>query len=331
MIIFTQMKNNSSIVGFSTLFLILFISNLAQSQVANPRQSALDSLKHMASKPTLSLSTEEKSILAARIFMMEGELQRSKVMVSRKINASPEELLASVFDSMPKTRGGQFIPFNSYKKYLNTLDASYCCRDLVDWKYENYSLSYNDFLTIKKLNEQIDFSKINYPLLHASIFYETNQKRKKAGITPLMFHQSLEAAAFGHAQDMKTYEFFSHTSVVSKKESVGDRALLAGFNWSWVGENIAKSFGIDYQAGTPVYSPNQNGGYFSYEYQGDPILPHTYLSFAKAIVKQWMDSPGHRANILNVNYGYLGVGAAHYQDDTFYKMDNFYGVQVFAN
>ena len=325
------MKNNSSIVGCRILLLILFLSTLVQAQVGNPRQSALDSLKRMASKPTLSLSTEEKSILAARIFMMEGELQRSKVMVSHKINGLPEELLASVSDSMAKTRGKQYIPFNSYKKYLTTLDASDCCRDLVDWKYENYSLSYDDFLSIEKLKEQIDFSSINYPLLHASIFYETNQQREKAGVTPLMFHQSLEAAAYGHAQDMKTYEFFSHTSVVSEKESLGDRVLLAGFNWSWVGENIAKSFGIDYQAGTPVYSPNQNGGYFSYEYQGEPILPHTYLSFAKAIVNQWMNSPGHRANILNVNYRYLGVGTTHYQDDTFYMMDKFYGVQVFAN
>ena len=325
------MKNNSSIVGFRILFIVLLLSTSVQAQLGNPMQSALDSLKRMASKPTLSLSTEEKSILAARIFMMEGELQRSKVMVVRKINASPEELLTSVSDSMAKTRGKQYIPFNSYKKYLTTLDASDCCRDLVDWKYENYSLSYDDFLSIEKLKEQIDFSSINYPLLHASIFYETNQQREKAGVTPLMFHQSLEAAAYGHAQDMKTYEFFSHTSVVSEKESLGDRVLLAGFNWSWVGENIAKSFGIDYQAGTPVYSPNQNGGYFSYEYQGEPILPHTYLSFAKAIVNQWMNSPGHRANILNVNYRYLGVGTAHYQDDTFYMMDNFYGVQVFAN
>jgi len=292
------MKNNSSIVGCRILFLILFISTLVQAQVGNQRQSTLDSLKRMDSKPTLSLS--------------------------------PEELLPSVSVSMPKTRGEQFIPFNSYKKYLATLDSSDCCRDLVDWKYENYSLSYDDFLTIKKLNEQIDFSSINYPLLQASIFYETNQQREKAGVAPLMFHQSLEVAAFDHAQDMKAYEFFSHTSVVSGKESVRDRALLAGFSWSMLGENIAKSFGLDYQAGTPVYSPNHNGGYFSYEYRGEPIIPHTYLSFAKAIVNQWMNSPGHRANILNVNYGYLGIGAAHYQNAAFYMMDNFYGVQVFA-
>ena len=246
------------------------------------------------------------------------------------IRVNSEALPLSFSDSLPKTRGNQFIPFTSYKNYLSALNASDCCSGLVDWSYENYNLSYDEFITIKKLHEPMDFIDIKYPLLHAAIFYETNQERINAGIAPLLFHQSLEAAAYGHAQDMKTFEFFSHTSVVLGKESVGDRARLAGFNWTRVGENIAKTFGIAYQAGTSVYSPEQNGGYFSYEYQGDPILPHTYISFAKAIVNQWMNSPGHRANILNLNYGYLGIGAAHYQNDAFYMMDNFYGVQVFA-
>ena len=314
------------------LVMLILMVNTAITVKAQPgdkRKSELDSLKHLALKS--KLSTEEQSILAARIFILEGELLRSSVVDSRKKNSTlTQELLLPVSITRPTTRGEQFVPFNSYKKYLTTLNESDCCRDIVEWNYENYSLSYDDFLSIEKLKEQIDFSSINYPLLHASIFYETNQQRLKDRMTPLMFHQSLEAAAYGHAQDMKIYEFFSHTSVVSGKESVGDRTLQAGFNWSMVGENIAKSFGIDYLAGTPVYSPQQNNGYFSYEYQGDPILPHTYLSFAKAIVTQWMNSPGHRANILNVNYKYLGVGTAHYQNDAFYMMDNFYGVQVFA-
>lgn len=246
------------------------------------------------------------------------------------IRIDSKALPASFSDSLPKTRGSQFIPFKSYKNYISGLDTSDCCSGLVNWSDENYNLSYDEFMTIEKLQEQLDFYDINYPLLHAAIFYETNQERIGAGIAPLLFHPSLEAAAFGHAKDMKTLDFFSHTSVVSGKENVGDRVRLAGFNWHWVGENIAKSFGIAYQAGTPVYTPEQNEGYFSYEYQGDPILPHTYISFAKAVVSQWMNSPGHRANILNVNYGYLGVGAAHFQNDAFYMMDNFYGVQVFA-
>jgi uncharacterized protein YkwD len=314
---------------FSTS-LVICIANSAQAQVNKSLKQELDSLKHVYKKTKSDLTTEKKSILESRIFFIEGEIQRMNKLSSEKRKFSQVQLPDSYSDSMANTRGALFDPFDDYNNYLTNLGQSDCCSEIVDWKYENYALSYLDFLKIKKVNEQIDFSSINYPLLHAAIFYETNQERIKAGIPALMFHQSLESAAYGHALDMRTYDFFSHTSVVSGKESVGDRARIAGFNWSRVGENIAISFGINYEGGKPVYSPDQNGGYFSYEYRGDPILPHTYLSFAKAIVNQWMNSPGHRANILNVNYSYLGIGAAHKKDDSFYMMDNFYGVQVFG-
>ena len=44
------------------------------------------------------------------------------------------------------------------------------------------------------------------------------------------------------------------------------------------------------------------------------------------VVEQWMDSPGHRANILNANYQYLGVGYF-YDENSMYKH---YWVQLFV-
>ncbi len=310
--------------------LILCITNFAQAQINKSLSLELDSFKHIYKKTKSDLTTEKKSILESRIFFIEGEIQRNKEEVSNQHVLKQSALPKSFSDSLTKTRGSVFIPYENYSGYLTNLGHSDCCKELQNWKYENYLLSYQDFLTIKKVNEQIDFSSINYPLLHAAIFYETNQERITAGFSELKFHQSLESAAYGHALDMRTYDFFSHSSVVAGKESVGDRARLAGFNWTRVGENIAISFGIDYKASTPVYTPDQNGGYFSYEYKGNPILPHTYISFAKAVVNQWMNSPGHKANILNINYNFLGIGAAHFKDECFYSMDKFYGVQVFA-
>jgi len=311
-------------------FLVICIANSAQAQVNKSLKQELDSLKHVYKKNKSDLTTEKRSILESRIFFIEGEILRSNNEASKRSNNALTELPESFADSAKKSRGAIFNPYEDYSSYLLNLSQSDCCSEVEDWKYENYVLSYQDFLKIKKVNEQIDFSSINYPLLHAAIFYETNQERIKAGVAALKFHQSLESAAYGHALDMRTYDFFSHTSVVKGKEGVGDRARLAGFDWTRVGENIAISFGIAYTASTPVYTPDQNGGYFSYEYKGNPILPHTYLSFAKAVVNQWMNSCGHRANILNVNYNYLGIGAAHFSDDSFYMMDKFYGVQVFG-
>jgi uncharacterized protein YkwD len=129
---------------------------------------------------------------------------------------------------------------------------------------------------------------------------------------------------------MREHGFFSHTSPVRGRETVGDRVGEAGFRGSGYGENIAISFGLEYEAGRGVFNPEQNDGYFSYEYRGDPILAHTYLSAAREVVSDWMDSPGHRANILRRQFRYLGVGAAHFKDERFYGMDKFYFTQNFG-
>jgi uncharacterized protein YkwD len=44
-----------------------------------------------------------------------------------------------------------------------------------------------------------------------------------------------------------------------------------------------------------------------------------------------MQSPGHRANILDPQVKYLGVGAQHYRDKTFYDVDRFIVTQVFSD
>jgi uncharacterized protein YkwD len=199
----------------------------------------------------------------------------------------------------------------------------------TDADYEIYD--YQSFPTQPAVNARIEMDNIDYPLLHAAIFYETNRERVKHGRQPFLHSPALERAAWGHSKDMAAYNFDSHTSPVKGKETMVKRLALVGIHNAYSGENIAYTFGIEYQAGRPVYTPPQNGGYWSYEYKGEPIKNHTYLGLAKEAVKMWMNSPGHRANILNTNYKYLGVGAAHYKDKNFYDMDNFKLTQNFAS
>jgi len=198
------------------------------------------------------------------------------------------------------------------------------------WDVANYDKSYEEFIELDQVDDRIDFKNINYPLLQACILFETNQQRILNDLPALVYNEQLESAASGHAKDMTKYNFFSHTSVVSGKKSLSDRVKLAGLEPWGVGENIATSFGLDYISNTPVYSPKQNNGYFSYTYQGDPILAHTYLSYAQAVVQQWMNSSGHRANILSTSFKSLGTGCSHYSDKSFYMMDMFHAVQVFS-
>jgi uncharacterized protein YkwD len=123
----------------------------------------------------------------------------------------------------------------------------------------------------------------------------------------------------------------SHTSPVKGKRTLSNRLALVGIVNAHTGENIAESFGIEYQAGKSVYTPDVNGGYFSYVPKGTPIRNHTYIGFARAVVSQWMNSSEHRANILNPRFTFLGAGAAHFTNESFFGMDSFKCTQNFAS
>ena len=101
-----------------------------------------------------------------------------------------------------------------------------------------------------------------------------NDERAAEGLDPLSYDADLTSAARGHSQDMGLNGYFSHTSQDGR--SPGDRITAAGYSWNTYGENIAAG-------------------------QTTPA----------AVVAGWMNSPGHRANILSPNFCDLGVGYAY--------------------
>jgi uncharacterized protein YkwD len=107
----------------------------------------------------------------------------------------------------------------------------------------------------------------------------TNAQRSQAGLQPLRLNLQLNAAAQAHTEDMAIHDFFAHTAL--NGSSPGDRTRLAGYSSSSVGENIAAGYA------TP-----------------------------EAVVQGWMNSPGHRANILNSSYEEIGVGYYYAANDT---------------
>ncbi|XIE77524.1 sigma-70 family RNA polymerase sigma factor [Streptomyces sp. SBR177] len=99
----------------------------------------------------------------------------------------------------------------------------------------------------------------------------TNAERAKAGCGPLTAHPLLTRAAQGHSDDMAARNFFDHTN--PDGADPGDRVTAAGYQWSTYGENIAKG-------------------------QRTPA----------EVMDAWMNSPGHRANILNCSFKEIGIG-----------------------
>jgi len=98
-----------------------------------------------------------------------------------------------------------------------------------------------------------------------------NGIRAENGLKPLEYHWELSRVARYKSQDMKDNRYFSHTSPVYGSPSQMIRNF--GISYRMAGENIA------YGYATP-----------------------------QAVVNGWMNSSGHRANILNPNYTHIGVG-----------------------
>ncbi len=121
----------------------------------------------------------------------------------------------------------------------------------------------------------------------------TNEERSKAGLDPLQLNDKLANAADDHSDSMAQNDFFSHTG--ADGSSLEDRVQSNGYQYSAVGENIAAG---------------QNT--------------------AKNVVQSWMDSPGHRANILNENYTEIGIGYEFLENDTGSVNYNHYWTQVFG-
>lgn len=211
-----------------------------------------------------------------------------------------------------------------------------------DSMYNKYN--HSTFQAYNSANQAIDFKNIDYELLCASIFYATNKERVNATTTspasggnplslkPFEYSQYLKYAAQMHAYDMVTNNFFAHENPCDPaKKTPFDRMALCYVTGGMRAENIADVFGIAYQAGNSFIPPSKGSNVFVDASTKQVIPPHTYNSFAQALLSDWMHSPGHRANILQQNLLYLGCGAAFYNDPECYGIQKFKCVQNFGS
>jgi uncharacterized protein YkwD len=85
---------------------------------------------------------------------------------------------------------------------------------------------------------------------------------------------------------------------------------------------------LRYESGKAFYKRESGGKtVYSYRPEGGVIPPHTYESFARALVESWMNSAGHRKNILLKEAEYLGVSCMGAAAES--GMPVFYCTQVF--
>lgn len=108
-----------------------------------------------------------------------------------------------------------------------------------------------------------------------------NQERAKAKLNPLSLNSSLQSSAQSYSSQMATRNFFSHTA--PDGGTFQQRIIKAGYsNYRWIAENIAAG-----------------------------------QSTASEVMRGWMNSTGHRNNILNPNAKEIGVGYSNSSTSTY--------------
>lgn len=165
------------------------------------------------------------------------------------------------------------------------------------WKIaQKYQIGISE---LKQANPQIKNFDLIYPgqkitipniddvkTLENQVITLVNQERAKRGLTQLTANWQLSRVARYKSQDMVNKNYFSHTSPTygSPFKMMED----FGIRFSAAGENIA------YGQPTP-----------------------------QAVMNAWMNSAGHRANILSASYNQIGVGVAKKSNGTLYWTQEF--------
>jgi uncharacterized YkwD family protein len=133
-------------------------------------------------------------------------------------------------------------------------------------------------------NDQSTQTSTNMSEFQQKVVELVNQERAKVGLKPVVAKTDLTKVAQVKAEDMATNKYFSHTSPTYG--SPFDMMKQFGINYSYAGENIAMGYR------TP-----------------------------ESVMQGWMNSEGHKKNILNPNFTEIGVG---------FTSNGYYWVQEFA-
>lgn len=144
---------------------------------------------------------------------------------------------------------------------------------------------------------------MNSRIVERSILRRTNKERRKRGLRSLHGHTALMRSARRHSKWMASRSIFSHTGSGGSKP--WDRAYAVGYPDVSVSENIWQSRG-------------SKGGAWKSKFQWK-----SDWQLGQAAVISWMNSPGHRQNLLNPKWNHIGIGVSKNRKGRIYLVQNF--------
>ncbi|WLR50645.1 CAP-associated domain-containing protein [Bacillus tianshenii] len=158
-------------------------------------------------------------------------------------------------------------------------------------KHQNNQLTALSIISKKMMERKAGYyGKADQKLARAyekQIFDLTNAVRVREGKSILTWSEKAAVSARKHSKDMAEKQYFSHTN--KRGESPFDRMKNEGISYRFASENIAYG-------------------------QPDSIAVH----------ESWMNSQGHRKNILHDTPTHLGVGVTFNEQNVPYYAENFY-------
>jgi len=155
---------------------------------------------------------------------------------------------------------------------------------------------------------------INFEDLNYCIFEKTNAVRQRHSLKRLEYSKDLSMISSLHSTQMKKYNFFSHTNPYNQDlKDLIDRISYSKLSFKTVTENIAdmpylntnseKLMEIKESGNEILYYSKKTGQQFFY---------YNVESFSEFLVDAWMNSKGHRKNIMDKEVTHLGCGAVLY-------------------
>jgi len=139
-----------------------------------------------------------------------------------------------------------------------------------------------------------DESNLDKHELEMSLHDEINEERYQENLSELEYDTGLQEIARYHSGRMAEYDFFAHES--PSGETMGDRYDRFGYSCRVMDE----SQGGYVTGGENIWKVTYTSG----------VIEESESTLAEMAVSDWMDSPGHRENIVFPYWESEGIGVA---------------------
>jgi uncharacterized protein YkwD len=173
------------------------------------------------------------------------------------------------------------------------------------------ALSPEEFGRQPEVQARITIEDFNPALMSTAIFHETNRVRGQLGLPAFTHLPELDEAADLKAAVGVVQRELVHENPLPSTATPADRVRAVGLDFREVAENIARLGVFDLPGGSTQVAVRQRDGRTEFLHPGTNrlVANQSYAAFAAAVVRSWMNSPGHRANIVNPRLTSLGCAA----------------------